>query len=82
MLPSFKPKIEKSLLLKSVIVYQITCPMCKSRYVGQSVRHLLTRINEHSRAPAHFLSFLNKSAISIDSEVEILDTSNSQFVNY
>ena len=78
-LPSLKPSIEKS--FKSGIVYQITCPRCKSRYVGQSVRHLLTRINEHSRKStpvgSHF-QLCNKSTISMDSDVEILDNCNSQ----
>jgi len=43
-LPSLKPSVDKS--FKSGIVYQITCPRCNSRNVGQSVRHLLTRIKE------------------------------------
>ena len=46
---------------------------CKSRYVGQSVRHLLTRINEHYRKStpvgSHF-QLCNKSTISMDSDVE------------
>lgn len=78
-LPSLKPAIEKS--FKSGIVYQITCPRCNSRYVGQSVRHLLTRIKEHSRTStpvgSHFQS-CNNNNISIDNDVKILATSNSQ----
>ena len=49
-LPSLKPSTDKS--LKSGVVYQITCPRCKSRYVGQTRRHLLTRIKEHGRPKA------------------------------
>ena len=78
-LPSLKPAVEKS--FKSGIVYQITCPRCNSRYVGQSVRHLLTRIKEHARTStpvgSHFQS-CNNNTISIDNDVEILDISNSQ----
>ena len=77
-LPSLKPSIEKS--FKSGIVYQITCPRCNSRYVGQSVRHLLTRIKEHSRKStpvgSHFA--LCNCVLSIDNDVKILATSNSQ----
>ena len=79
-LPLLKPSIEKS--FKSGIVYQITCPRCNSRYVGQSVRHLLTRIKEHSRTStpigSHFQLRCNNNDISIDNDVKILATSNSQ----
>ena len=49
-LPSLKPSTDKS--LKSGVVYQITCPRCTSRYVGQTCRHLLTCIKEHGRPKA------------------------------
>jgi len=77
-LPSLKPSVDKS--FKSGIVYQITFPRCNSRYVGQSVRHLLTRIKEHSRTStpvgSHFQS-CNNNPISMDNDVKILDISNS-----
>ena len=44
-LPSLKPPVEK--MLRSGVVYQITCPRCKSSYVGQTTRHLKTRFAEH-----------------------------------
>ena len=44
-LPSLKPKVDH--MLKSSVVYQITCPGCSSSYVGQTDRHLATRFNEH-----------------------------------
>lgn len=47
-LPSLKPAVEKC--MKSGLVYQITCSRCQSCYVGQTVRHLLTRVKEHKRA--------------------------------
>ena len=34
-------------VLKSNVVYKITCPQCKLCYVGQSARHILTRYKEH-----------------------------------
>ena len=46
-LPSLKPNVPK--LLKSGVVYQITCPSCQARYVGETTRHLQTRIKEHEQ---------------------------------
>ena len=44
-LPSLKPPIDQ--LFKSKVVYQIKCPGCNASYVGQTCRHLTTRLNEH-----------------------------------
>ena len=44
-LPSLKPSVEK--LMKSGVVYNITCPGCSACYVGQTDRHLTTRLYEH-----------------------------------
>ena len=38
--PSLKPPVEK--MIRSGIVYKITCPRCTACYVGQSSRHLQT----------------------------------------
>ena len=46
-LPSLKPTVPK--MLKSGVVYQITCPSCQARYVGETTRHLQTRIKEHEQ---------------------------------
>ena len=48
-LPSLKPKVEKS--YKSAVVYQISCPRCMACYVGQTSRHLQTRLKEHRYGP-------------------------------
>ena len=49
-LPSLKPKVDP--MLKSSVVYHITCPGCTSSYVGQTDRHLTRRFKEHkSRHP-------------------------------
>ena len=46
--PSLKEPVEKS--LKSGIVYKISCPRCNACYVGQTGRHLQTRLREHSHS--------------------------------
>ena len=38
--------------LTSRVVYEISCPGCNSSYVGQTVRHLITRKIEHFRDSA------------------------------
>ena len=73
-LPSLKPPVEKS--MKSGLVYQITCSRCQSCYVGQTVRHLLTRLKEHKRAGTpvgnHFRNC--DTSLTID-DVKIIATS-------
>ena len=44
-LPSLKPKVQDC--FKSGSVYKIECPRCNSCYVGQTSRHVITRIKEH-----------------------------------
>ena len=48
-MPSLKPPVEK--MIRSGIVYKITCPCCTACYVGQSSWHLQTRFREHIRNP-------------------------------
>ena len=45
LMPTLKEKVPK--MLKSDVVYQITCPVCKDSYVGQTERHMVTRFKEH-----------------------------------
>ena len=47
-LPSLKAPVAKP--YKGWVVYQITCSRCQSCYVGQTARHLLSRIREHRNA--------------------------------
>ena len=76
-LPSLKPPVEK--MLKSHVVYQIKCSSCDACYVGQTTRHLTTRLSEHKsrKGPVkeHFLQCKNK----IDNDcISVLDkTTNS-----
>lgn len=42
-----KAKMDKR--SQSNVVYQITCPACNGRYVGQTSRHLHQRLQEHDR---------------------------------
>ena len=44
-LPSLKPSLE--VMMRSNVVYKITCPRCKSCYVGQTSRQLQRRFSEH-----------------------------------
>ncbi|CAF2089070.1 unnamed protein product, partial [Rotaria magnacalcarata] len=32
---------------RSGVIYEATCPVCNEKYIGQTCRHLKTRINEH-----------------------------------
>ena len=75
-LPSLKPPVEKE--LRSGVVYKIQCPRCQACYVGQTVRHLKTRIADHrSRGPVkeHFL----KCDIDISFDcIDILASTNQE----
>ena len=46
-LPSLKDPIPEE--LSSKVIYQIEYPGCHSRYVGQTARHVITRLGEHRR---------------------------------
>ena len=77
---SFKDPIPSN--LKSGVVYKFTCAVCNSRYIGETMRHLSTRIREHtstdknSHIYKHFLSSPNCKPHYTDSCFTILDTAN------
>ena len=77
-LPTLKSKIPK--LLQSHVVYEIICPGCKSSYVGQTARHLTTRLCEHSRDSSHMgthLKICHRSEKFGKGNIKIIDkTSN------
>ena len=44
-LPSLKPTIEHK--IRSHLVYKITCPRCKARYIGKTDQYLEVRLGQH-----------------------------------
>ena len=70
-MPSLKPPMEK--MIRSGIVYKITCPRCTACYVGQSNRHLQTRIREHTKNPGPVKNHLRNCNTTITEEhIDIL----------
>ena len=47
-MPSLKAQVEKS--FKSRVVYKICCSRCEACYVGQTSRHMITRMKEHRKS--------------------------------
>ena len=60
---------------KSRVVYQITCPACAGTYIGQTVRHLSTRLKEHGfkNAPVN-LHFRSCQQTLTDADAVIVDS--------
>ena len=72
-LPSLKGPI--STFMRSKVVYQMTCSRCQSTYVGQTIRHLTTRITEHEeRINTTVAQHLSQCADS-KGDCKILDSS-------
>ena len=46
-LPSLKSRVSD--VFQSHVVYRLTCSGCNASYVGQTTRHLTTRLREHGR---------------------------------
>ena len=70
-MPSLKPPVEK--MIRSGIVYKITCPRCTACYVGQSSRHLQTRFKEHSKNAGPVKTHLNRCSTTIaEEDIDIL----------
>ena len=70
LLPSLKPPVEK--VLRSGVVYKLSCPRCQSCYVGQTIRHLRTRFSEHqapSAVVSRHLSSCNATMNCKDAEI-------------
>ena len=45
--------------LRSNVVYKFTCATCNSCYVGETSRHLSTRIREHLNRQGQDLTYLS-----------------------
>ena len=78
-LPSLKSAFSNQ--LKSRVIYKLSCSGCTSTYVGQNVRHLTTRIEEHKKADSPVglhLQQCQHEGNSADLSWEIIDRSNNQ----
>jgi len=76
-LPSLKTQVEKP--LKSGVVYIFQCASCPAAYVGQTGRHLATRVKEHSKAPSPVAEHVKSCGSSITmADVSILERSSHE----
>ena len=78
-LPSLKSAFSND--LKSRVVYKLSCSGCSSTYVGRTVRHLTTRIEEQNKADSPVGLHLWQCQLegkSADLSWEIIDRSNNQ----
>ena len=80
---SVKDSIPK--FLKSFVVYKFVCPGCSAWYIGETTRHLSTRIEEHLEKDkkSHIFKHLNensncKSLVTPEC-FEIIDSASSKF---
>ena len=68
---TLKPPVEK--MIRSGIVYKITCPRCTACYVGQSSQHLQTHFREHTRNPGPVKTHLRNCNTTVTEEhIDIL----------
>jgi len=67
-------------IMRSNVVYQITCPRCKACYVGATTRHLRCRFSEHkSRKGCSVKQHINKCNVSLcEKDVTILGYNNRE----
>ena len=74
-LPSLKVPVPS--MIRSGVVYQITCPSCETSYVGYTTRHLQTRISEHRRLKGPMKAHLRKCKVYMDDcQIKILASSS------
>ena len=71
--------------LKSFVVYKFVCPGCNACYIGETTRHLSTRIKEHletdkkSHIFAHLVNNETCKALSTENCFEIIDSASFPF---
>ena len=81
----FSPKDCLPIALKSFVVYKFTCARCQSCYIGETKRHLLTKIKDHLQTDnkSHILQQLNENpnckGLCNDSCFIIIDRASSSF---
>ena len=67
--------------LVTKVVYKLSCSRCSSTYVGQTVRYLTTRIEEHKKPDSPLILHLQQGRLegnSVDHTWEINVRSNNQ----
>ena len=69
-LPSLKASIPK--MLKSHVVYQINCPVCADSYVGETERHMTTRLREHILRDGPVKTHIEKCKTELNEEDVII----------
>ena len=63
--------------MKSGVVYNLTCPRCSACYVGQTSRHMQTRLKEHILREGPMKSHLSKCDTTLaEANVEILQSTS------
>ena len=77
-LPSLKPQVEKE--LRSGVIYEVKCAVCNAAYVGQTGRHLITRIKEHQMPSAPVSQHMRKcgTAVSVEATTILASTTRSE----
>ena len=81
----FSSKNYLPVALKTFVVYKFTCAGCQSCYIGETKRHLPTRIKEHLQTDtkSHILQHLNENPNCRDlcdgSYFIIIDQTSSSF---
>ena len=82
---SFSCKDKLDFSQKASVVYKFTCAGCNSCYIGETERHLSTRIREHlstdkkSHIYKHLQSSLRCNELNDFSSFSILDTARTSF---
>ena len=72
-------------LLKSFVVYKFVCPGCNACYIGETTRHLSTRIEEHLEKDkkSHIFKHLDENhhckSLSTPDCFQIIDSASSKF---
>ena len=80
-MPSLKTSFACELRFK--VVYKFTCSRCNSPFVGQTVRHLATRVDEHHKEDSpvgqHSLERNKEVGGNAELKSEVIDqTANTQ----
>ena len=81
----FSYKDKTPLDMKSMIVYQFTCASCGARYIGETIRHFRTRMDEHVKRDnkSNVFKHLNDNNDCLNSYnsdcFKILDSASSNY---